>query len=82
MGPEAGISPLVLLGVALVPPSCSLDTNFPTSTSGQGSNLLSGASLLGDFLPGSASAFLCMGGLRCCSSLGGSRLLMKEPLGV
>lgn len=82
VGPEPGTGPLVAFGMALVPPSCSLDTNFPTSTSGQDSNFPSERSLLGDFLPVSASPLLWIGSLGYCDSLGGSMLLVIMPLGV
>lgn len=55
MVPEPGTGPLVAFGVALVPPSCNLNTNFPTSISGQGSDWQSETGLFGDFLPGSVS---------------------------
>ena len=80
--PGPGTGPLLAFGMALVPPSCSLDTNFPTSTSRQVSNLTSETSLLGDFLPGSASTLFCIGILGYCGGLGGSMLLMIVPLGV
>lgn len=79
VGPEPDTGPLV----ALVPPSsCSLDTNFPTSTSGQDSNLPSEVSLLGDFLPGSGSPLFWIGRLEYCGGLGISILLVIVPLGV
>lgn len=83
VGPEPGTGPLVAFCMALVPPSCSLDTNFPTSTSGQDSSLPSETGLLlGDFLPVSASPLLWIGSFGYCGSLGTSILLLIIPLGV
>lgn len=83
VGPEPVTGPLVAFGMALVPLSCSLDTNFPTSTSGQDSNLPSETGLmLGDFLPVSVSPLLWKGSLGCCGSLEGSILLVIIPFGV
>lgn len=82
VGPEPGTGPLVAFDMALVPPSCSLDTSFPTSTSGQDSNLPSETSLLGDCLSVSVSPLLWIGSLGYCGSLGGSILLVITPLGV
>lgn len=83
VGPVPGTGPLVAFGMDLVPPSCSLDTSFPTSTSGQDSNLPSETDqLLGDFLPVSDSPLLWIGNLGYCGSLGDSILLVIIPLGV
>lgn len=76
LGPEPGTGPLVAFGRALVPASCSRDTNFPTSTSREDSNLPSETGLFGDFLPGSASPLFWIG------SLGASIPLAIVPLGV